>query len=64
MNVRMTGGARDLSPELIAAMTASVQAFFEQEAVQSFKRHSGISAWRRVAHTGFDSGWRGWRMHD
>ena len=55
MNIRTTGDRGELSPELEAAMAAAVSAFLEQDNAQPSERRAGVSAWRRVAHAGFDA---------
>ncbi len=64
MNIRTPEDAGKLSPEMIAAMTAAVRAFLEQDADRASERRYGISAWRRVAHAGFGPPTRGWRARD
>ena len=64
MNIRAAGGGAGLSPELAAAITAAVHAFFEQDPVRLSERRSDISAWRMVAHAASVPGLRAWRGHD
>ena len=64
MNIRAAGGGAGLSPELAAAITAAVHAFFEQEPIRLSERRSDISAWRVVVHAASVPGLRAWRGHD
>ena len=64
MNIRVAGGGAGLSPELAAAISVAVGAFFAQEPVRLPERRSGISAWRMVARSAPVPGLRAWRGHD